>query len=55
VSSRGEKHKETRECIQALVDLYKARQTAEPGRGYDVRAASWAAKLRFAPPSTSAK
>jgi serine/threonine protein kinase/tetratricopeptide (TPR) repeat protein len=48
VSSRGEKHKETRECLQALVDVYKARQAAEPGRGYDVKAASWAAQLRRA-------
>ena len=47
VSSRGEAHKETRECVQALVDLYKARQAAEPGRGYAVKAASWTAKLRL--------
>ena len=45
--SRGERHKETRECAQALVDLYKARQAAEPGRGYDLKAAAWAAKLRL--------
>lgn len=47
VSSRGESHKETREGVQALVDLYKARQAAEPGRGWDLKAASWAAKLRL--------
>ena len=31
VSSRGEKHKETRECVQALAALAAARQAAEPG------------------------
>ena len=33
VSSRGEKHRETRECVQALVDLAAARRVAGPGRG----------------------
>lgn len=49
VSSRGEKHKETRECVQALVDLYRVRQNAAPERGWDLKAASWAAKLGPAP------
>jgi serine/threonine protein kinase/tetratricopeptide (TPR) repeat protein len=51
VSSRGESHKETRECVRALVDLYEARQAAEPARGYDRSAAAWAAKLRTAAPA----
>ena len=48
VSSRGEDHRETRECVQALVDLYTARQAAEPGRGWDLKAAAWSEKLRRA-------
>ncbi len=50
VSSRGEKHKETRECVQALVALYSARQAAEPGGGWDREVSSWSAKLRPAAP-----
>jgi hypothetical protein len=49
VSTRGEDHRETRECVQALVGLYEARRAAEPGKGYDREAASWAAKLRATP------
>lgn len=45
VSTRGEGHKETRECAKALVDLYRARQAAEPGGGHDRTAASWAEKV----------
>ncbi|MCH8261200.1 MAG: tetratricopeptide repeat protein, partial [Planctomycetes bacterium] len=33
------------EAIQRVVDLYEAWHTAEPGQGYDVRAAQWRAKL----------
>jgi serine/threonine protein kinase/tetratricopeptide (TPR) repeat protein len=51
VSSRGESHKETRECARALVDLYEARRAAEPGRGHDRSVAAWAAKLRSAAPA----
>ena len=50
VSSRGERHKETRECVQALVALYSARQAAEPGGGWDREVSSWSAKLRPAAP-----
>ena len=35
----------TRECAQALVDLYTAWDKAEPGKGYDAKAAEW--KGRF--------
>ena len=46
LSTRGEEHRETRECAKALVELYRVRQGSEPGRGWDREAASWAAKLR---------
>ena len=46
LSTRGEEHRETRECVKALVDLYRVRQGSEPSRGWDREAASWAAKLR---------
>ncbi len=46
VSSRGEKHRETRECVEALVDLYTAKRAAEPGGGWERDVATWAAKLR---------
>ncbi|MDX9736367.1 MAG: hypothetical protein RBU36_19715 [Thermoanaerobaculia bacterium] len=46
LSTRGEEHRETRECVMALVELFRARQASEPGRGHDRTASSWAAKLR---------
>lgn len=46
VSSRGEGHKETRECVRALVDLYTAKRVAEPGGGWERDVASWSARLR---------
>lgn len=45
VQTRGPTHKETRECTQALLDLYTAWHAAEPGRGRDAKAATWKAKL----------
>ena len=33
------------EAIQRVVDLYEAWHAAEPGRGYDAKAAQWRAKL----------
>lgn len=48
-STRGEEHKETRECAKALADLYRTRRAAEPGRDFDRKAAAWAAKLGGAP------
>ena len=42
---RGPAHKDTLACVQALVDLYAAWDKAEPGKGYDARAAEWQAKL----------
>ena len=35
----------TTEAIQRVVDLYEAWNSAEPGKGYDDRAAEWRAKL----------
>ncbi len=32
--------------ISLLVDLYDTWQEAEPGKGYDAKAAAWRAKLR---------
>jgi serine/threonine protein kinase/tetratricopeptide (TPR) repeat protein len=45
VKMSGEAHAETRSCVQAIVDLYTAWHTAQPGKGYDTRAAEWKAKL----------
>jgi non-specific serine/threonine protein kinase/serine/threonine-protein kinase len=45
VKTRGEAHKDTRECKQAIVDLYTAWSSAEPGKGYDAKAAEWKAKF----------
>ncbi len=42
---RGPTHKDTLECARALVDLYSAWDAAEPGKGYDAKAAEWRAKL----------
>ena len=36
VAARGESHKDTRECTQALVELYTKRHAAEPGKLYDL-------------------
>ena len=35
----------TRTCTQALIDLYHAWKVAEPGKGYDGKAAEWKRKL----------
>lgn len=48
---RGPTHMDTRECVQALVDLYTAWHAAEPGKGYDAKAAEWKSEL---PPAESA-
>jgi eukaryotic-like serine/threonine-protein kinase len=42
---RGPTHKDTLACVRALIDLYTAWDTAEPGKGYDAKAAEWKAKL----------
>jgi hypothetical protein len=38
--------------VQGLVDLYTAWDKAEPGKGYDLKAAEWKAKL---PPAETAR
>jgi serine/threonine protein kinase/Tfp pilus assembly protein PilF len=47
---RGPTHKDTLECVRALVDLYTAWNAAEPGKGYDARAAEWKSTLDAAKP-----
>lgn len=41
----GPEDQRTVNAIQALVDLYMAWHAAEPGQGYDAKAAEWRAKL----------
>ncbi len=38
-------HPTTRNCVQALVDLYTLREQTAPGQGHDVKLAQWTAKL----------
>jgi eukaryotic-like serine/threonine-protein kinase len=45
----GPMPKGPRDCKQALVDFYTARNRAEPGKGYDVKAAEWKAKVEPMP------
>jgi serine/threonine protein kinase/tetratricopeptide (TPR) repeat protein len=46
VRARGPEHdRGTRECIQAIVDLYSTWNTREPRKGYDTKAADWRRKL----------
>ena len=42
---RGPAHTDTLACIQGLVDLYSAWHVANPGKGYDAKAAEWRVKL----------
>ena len=41
----GPKDPYSRECAQAVIDLYTAWNAKEPGKGYDARAAEWKKKL----------
>jgi len=52
ITTRSEQHKDTRECIQALISLYTAWHAAEPGKGYDTKAAAWNATLEATQPPT---
>lgn len=47
--AHGESAKDPRECAQGLVDLYTAWDNAEPGKGYDAKAAEWKTKLAGEP------
>ncbi len=40
-----EEHPHTHESIKLLVDLYESWHAAEPGKGYDAKAAECRAKL----------
>jgi serine/threonine protein kinase/Tfp pilus assembly protein PilF len=48
--NRGPTHKDTLVCVQGLIDLYAAWNTAEPGKGYDAKAAKWKATMDAAKP-----
>ncbi|MDX2016901.1 MAG: tetratricopeptide repeat protein, partial [Planctomycetota bacterium] len=50
---RGPTHKDTLDCVQGLVDLYTAWDKAEPGKGYDAKAAEWKAKLPTPEPANA--
>ena len=41
----GEDHERTRKCVERLADLYDAWHAAEPGKGYDAKAAEWREKF----------
>ncbi len=41
----GGDHKRTIGCIKLLIKLYDAWHTAEPGKGYDTKAAEWRGKI----------
>ena len=43
--------KERTACINACARLYEAWDRAEPGRGFDGKAAEWRSKLSAAPPA----
>jgi len=49
----GEEHPDTLACVQGLVDVYTAWDKAEPGKGYDAKAAEWKAKLPPPAPAQS--
>lgn len=43
--NRGPTHESTLGCVRGLIDLYTAWHAAEPGKGYDAKAAHWQATL----------
>jgi serine/threonine protein kinase/tetratricopeptide (TPR) repeat protein len=43
--TRDERHPDVAECLRALIALHTAWDTAEPGKGYDAKAAEWRSKL----------
>jgi len=55
VKTLGAANSETLACVRWLVDLYTAWHAAEPGKGYDAKAAEWKTKLDAAQakPSTA--
>jgi serine/threonine protein kinase len=55
VTSRGVTTKDTFTCTRAFVDLYTAREAAEPGKGYAAKAAEWERKMKPTPLAPAAK
>ncbi len=51
VKARGEVHKDTRVSAEAIADFYDARHKAEPGNGFDSKAAEWRKKLETMTPT----
>ncbi len=51
VATRGASHKDTRDCDQALIDLYAAWDAAESGKGHDAQRATWKATMDAAAPT----
>ena len=50
VQAPGPFPKDTRDSVQALVDIYTAWDKTEAGKGYVAKAAEWKAKLDAAAP-----
>ncbi|MCH8146599.1 MAG: serine/threonine protein kinase [Planctomycetes bacterium] len=44
-NSLGPEHRRTAGIVEALLDLYESWHAAEPGKGYDAKAAEWRAKV----------
>jgi tetratricopeptide (TPR) repeat protein len=49
VKRPGRARRYPRDCVQALADIYTARDKAEPGQGYDAKARAWKKKLDSMP------
>lgn len=45
ITGFNEKHPRTIKCINEFITLYESWDAAEPGKGYEAKAAEWRAKL----------
>jgi serine/threonine protein kinase/Tfp pilus assembly protein PilF len=45
LEARGKSHADTRNCVQAIVEHYTARQAAQPDGGHDAKLAQWKAEF----------
>ena len=54
VRVKGPDHQRARECSRAISGLYTARNVAEPGKGYDLKAAEWKRRQAVLDASTAA-
>jgi tetratricopeptide (TPR) repeat protein len=45
LAALGKDHERTTKCVESLAALYDGWHAAEPGQGYDTKAAEWRAKL----------